>query len=249
MGNDGHMYTISVTKHGVHRWTRVSIKSDTHPLNKPDTLTPGKGRVVTVVDNGGSPFKVRLSNISKPGRADVYVQKDTSDRDSEYMLWRSFDYAHAFVGMDPDEKTKTGGFWGKVWWHGGNSLLLQLTQHQTIRVAEQSVYVYIGRLIYSFVPPDIIMSYVSPMGNSAVPYPYAVGQINTYLMNEDTYVPNSLLHAFDHPPEHDPYTVYYETDVETGLPWTSMRQSNKKLKLWGATHKLRGRKVLHKRLD
>lgn len=258
MGNDGQIYTIAVTKSGVHRWTRVSTKPGAKQPPKTNTLVQtslspgqGKGRVVTAVDNGGSPFKVRLSNLSKPGRADVYVQRDPTGDDENpytYLLWKSFDYEQVFVGLDPDEHRKKGGFWGKVWWHGGNSLLLQLRQQTTIG-AGNPVYVFIGWKIYSFVPPDKILKYVSPMGNSAVPYPYAVGQTNTYLMIADTYIPNSLLKAFDHPPEHDPYTVYYQSDIQTGLPWTSMRESNKKMRLWEASHKLKGQKVLHKRLD
>ncbi len=71
-----------------------------------------------------------------------------------------------------------------VWWYGGNSVLLDLGGRR---------YLYIGFIIFSFTALDDIHTYVSTMGNSAVPYPYGIGTKNTYCMIEQTYIPNHII--------------------------------------------------------
>lgn len=120
-----------------------------------------------------------------------------------YKLWRSFEYEHAFIGLDPAE-----GSVSREWWHGGNSVLLLLREKD----AGNAVYVYIGSEIFSFTPTDKIETYVSVMGNSAVPYPWARGEVNTYLMLENTFVPNTSITTSD------PYDSFYaeKADPLTG---------------------------------
>jgi hypothetical protein len=68
----------------------------------------------------------------------------------------------------------------------GNSLLIQVRPGK---------YIFAGQEIYSFstVDGEEIQAYYSPVGNSAVPYPYAVGEHHTYFMLEKEHVPNELL--------------------------------------------------------
>ena len=40
---------------------------------------------------------------------------------------------------------------------------------------------------------DMIKSYISPVGNSDVPYPYIIGKNYTYLILENKIIPNNIL--------------------------------------------------------
>lgn len=260
LGNDGSMYKVVLTKQGVHRWQKSILSSSTRVIPKTTIrksqagakdpkirrlTVNGPGRVINIVDNGGSPFRVRLSSVNRKGRADVYVVNmlDEENDISEYIMWKSFHYHQAFIGFDPSELNPSHGWFGPTehWWHGGNSVLLQLTGN---------TYMFIGNEIYSFVSFDEITGYMSPMGNSAVPYPYAIGKTNTYLLVENTWIPNNLLAARDvsRAADADPYDIYYNSDVQTGLPWTSVRAKNTKMKAWETAHRLKKRKVLHERI-
>jgi hypothetical protein len=76
-----------------------------------------------------------------------------------------------FIG----KKSPTGGYDGlKPSEAEGNSIL----------VKTGSKYMYIGHEIYEFAPVDgdTIVSYYSDIGNSDVPYPYAVGKTHVYIM-------------------------------------------------------------------
>ena len=79
----------------------------------------------------------------------------------------------------------------------GNTILLQTGKDK---------YTYIGDGIRSFTTKDgdVIQKYYSPVGNSAVPYPYAVGQKYVYLMLDNEYEP---VEEFDL--TKDVYTQYY----------------------------------------
>jgi hypothetical protein len=65
---------------------------------------------------------------------------------------------------------------------------------------------YIGDAVKTFEPikDDLILDYQSPIGNSDVPYPYAVGEKYTYLMIENVYIDNAALNK-----KEDPYKQYY----------------------------------------
>ncbi len=98
-----------------------------------------------------------------------------------------------------------------VWFHGGNSMLLDEGGGR---------YVYIGEVGFRFAvePGDRIVDYVSPIGNSCVPYPFAVGEINTYFMLEPCYLPNSIMENYPPEKREDAYDVLYDQDLETWLP-------------------------------
>jgi hypothetical protein len=72
-------------------------------------------------------------------------------------------------------------------------------------------YTYIGSEIYSFMTKDgeEIKKYYSPIGNSDVPYPYAVGQNHTYFMLDKQTVPNELLNL-----KKDAYDQFYGNTIK-----------------------------------
>lgn len=160
-------------------------------------------RVMTL-DNGGVAFVVTLlpghSNVfwrdlqrgrehggSGAGRALVHAIRRESlyPKDIRITLWREFTYAEAFVGLDSGELNdpRRG-----LWFDGGNSVLLNTAP-------DVGEYVFVGEDVFSFrvEPGDKIMRYVSDVGNSGVPYPYAVGYRRVYLMVASSgWVPSSV---------------------------------------------------------
>lgn len=189
---------------------------------------------VYTVNNGGMPFVVKLTSTNGPGVAHVFRRREEDDnltrkemRDpSKHTLWlqpwRSIEYTNVLIGHDPHEKSK--GFM-KDWWCGGHSVLLQVTPCE---------HVFIGMSIFEFrtQADDAIVEFVSLMGNSAIPYPYAIGTNNVYLLIEDTFVPKTMLTGS----KCDPYDWLY------AMP-TPKRDE------FVAKHKLQGYKVLHNRMD
>jgi hypothetical protein len=127
-------------------------------------------------DNGGTPFKV----IANDKLICVYTFKDDADVefDAELVydvhLLTINEFIGYWVGFDTSKYTN---------FHG-NSVLIQETEHS---------YVSIGWIIHRFQTSDQILDYVSPVGNSDVPYPVAYGELNVYFMLEMQYVPREQL--------------------------------------------------------
>jgi len=165
------------------------------------------GRTVSVVDNGGIPFLVHLSSAgrgARPGHATISALVPGS-APASYAELRTIEYASARIGLCPTERGSS-----RAWWHGGNSVLLQTE-------GPKGPLVYIGPSIKSFVtqPGDTIVAFVSPMGNSAVPYPYAIGRTHTYLVEEAACIDNATLVRVmaSAPRVLDPYEVLYGYDL------------------------------------
>ena len=175
------------------------------------------GRTVSVVDNGGVPFRVHLSKVPQKdthkglnqGTATISVLVHRSGSGpASYAEWGTVEYTRAWIGLCPTERGSAGA--QRAWWHGGNSVLLRTRDRGR-------GLVYIGTSIKTFVPQprDTIVAFVSPMGNSAVPYPYAIGITHTYLLEEDVCIDNATLvrvMASEHRVL-DPYEVLYGYDL------------------------------------
>jgi hypothetical protein len=228
--------------------------------NKPRIVDLHSKRTVYIVDNGGTPFVVLLTSDDEgPGVAHVFVDKtmydsdlhdksrdfkDVSRQDEWLSFWRSIKYTRAFVGLDPEEARPRGIFdkifGGNPWWWGGNSLLLELAPKS---------YVFVGWEIYAFKTPDVIEQYVSQMGGSAVPYPYAIGAKNIYLLIQRTYLTNThaaFLRSKMPDTDDDPYALYYRSDLDKGGP-AGTRQRQNTRDLYEASHRLMAFKLLKKR--
>lgn len=170
-------------------------------------------------DNGGCPFIVSFDETTAIVKR---LDNDDSDIDDAWkQVLEYVNYKKIFVGKD----IRHDGVWTLVYdsdehtIHGervsdvytpchGNSILINTTDNK---------YTYIGSEIYEFETNDNIVDYFSPIGNSDVPYPYAVGTLYTYLMLEKKYVLNSLINI-----THDPYRDYYDLhEIVTGLKYMS----------------------------
>jgi hypothetical protein len=145
-------------------------------------------------DNGGRPFKVKITNTN----VKVYklISYETDTYSDNAIL--SFDVKKCFIGNSPkNDMTLFSGGYGKKFY--GNSILLHIKDNE---------YVYIGSEIYSFQSNGEIIKYVSPVGNSDVPYPYAIDKNNNiYLMIENVILTNETVKNNNN---FDPYNIYYD---------------------------------------
>ncbi len=133
---------------------------------KPLTKTvKRKGKEYEIIDNGGVPFTVVVNGKT----AEIY-KKDSK----EIIMGTPF--LKIFIG-DNDLKDPRSAPKGQ---DPGNSILIKVGPHK---------YIYVGSEIYSFLTDDPIKAYYSPLGNSAVPYPYAVGEKSVYFMLDRIAVP------------------------------------------------------------
>ena len=255
-GNDGRMYIVTETRTGVKRWVVVVSsqgrqRQSNKPSPSPSAEAEAEHRTVFITENGGTPFMVEIF-FGHTCIVKVYVVKNEDEDEaynsvlkrtdpmfkSQFQHWRTFKAKRVLVGMDPDESKQQGVIgrflrFKKPWWHGGNSVLLEIAH---------STYVFVGETIYTFKTEteDTIVEYSSPMGNNSVPYPFAVGKNNTYLMIEHTFIPNNI--RID---GMDPYDQFYNVDLQTGMKYKGTKQSNKRRREYKVSHSLRNFQILH----
>jgi hypothetical protein len=126
-------------------------------------------------DNGGRPFRVDIqgNNVTVWMTKVTYEKVDGEFKDIVHPPKQILEFTPEtiFVG----KKSPGGGYDGlKPKEAEGNSILLQVG----------AKYVYIGSEIVQFSPMkgDTIEKYYSDIGNSDVPYPYAIGKTHVYIM-------------------------------------------------------------------
>lgn len=144
-----------------------------------------------IIDNGGRPFVADVTS----SKIEVYKQVYDDENDTYVKDKKILDtnYEKIFIG---DNLLKDKRYAPRVKYLG-NSILVQVTPEK---------YIYIGSEIYSFSPKkdDTIVSYYSPVGNSQVPYPYALGENYAYFMLDKKVVDMYLID-----PKKDGYAQYY----------------------------------------
>ena len=216
-GNDGGKYKSTADKNGTYKWIKVSSskkktkkdiseytykKTTFAPVNVSAFLKYVPAGIVSskikpkhiyeIIDNGATPFVV----FDYGGKVEVYNQHYDEESNEYIMQGKIMDakYIKIFIGdndlNDPSYDLEKGS--GR-----GNTILLQTSKR---------AYTYIGDGIRSFSTKDedVIQNYYSPVGNNAVPYPYAIGNKYVYLMLDNTYEP---VEDFDL--TKDVYTQYY----------------------------------------
>lgn len=151
-------------------------------------------------DNGGRPFRVEIQGkeVRVFKNMDTYEMVDgkfTTISKPEKQI-KEFIADSIFVG----KKSSKGGYDGLTPKQAeGNSLLLEVG----------SKYIYIGSEIYEWTPVkgDTIQAYYSDIGNSDVPYPYAVGKTHMYMLLEKVAVDKSFFNL-----KENIYQQYYYAD-------------------------------------
>lgn len=140
-------------------------------------------------DNDSLPFKVEVSDkdIIIYGE-DNYIDIETGSniRDYPNIVKKITNYHNIFIGKTEYKDGK------------GNSLLVKLNDNK---------YVFIGGYIYEFYTDDNIIKYMSPIGRCDIPYPYAIGEKNIYLMIEKVKVDKK--HILSYGEYTNPYDHYY----------------------------------------
>ena len=127
---------------------------------------------------------------------------------------------------------------------GRNSIKSRKDIGNTILLKTDNTYVFIGDHVYQFkaIDGDTIVKYYSPVGNNAVPYPYAIGKKYIYLLGEKIAVEKSYF-DFDEYAD-DIYGQYYYPLMVENKRFEGARQ--KKQELDSKTHKLKT-KILRKK--
>ncbi len=119
-------------------------------------------------DNGGRPFRVIVSG----GIIFIYTfesyDRDGHEQNYTQLLLTFTEYLGYWSGYDSSS-----------YGMHGNSILIQINKHK---------YIFVGHEIYWFKTDDEILDYDSPVGDSNVPYPVAIGEKNIYFMIEDCMV-------------------------------------------------------------
>ena len=182
-GSDGAWYISSADKRGVYRWQK---QSNTVKTTKATKATKKKGvRMEYLIhDNGSRPYRVKVGS----DRIEVYTNQEGGEivyQTRAQQVW----IGDNLLSLSAYAPKGTGR---------GNTILLQVGPHR---------YVYIGHMIYSFdTGEDTILEYYSPIGNSDVPYPYAVGKKHVYFLLDKKRVAIEKLDLSE-----DGYTQFYRT--------------------------------------
>jgi hypothetical protein len=146
-------------------------------------------------DNGGRPFKVVINQNC------VQVHKQIHDGyslDYHYEIKPSYAFVvnQVFVGKCPSRNPE----------FDGNTILLHMKDNE---------YIWIGnRGIVSFLFLSKVVKYVSEVGNSNVPYPFAIDENdNIYLLLDNVIIKKKDgYYGFD-----NPYGDYYRNHRMTGF--------------------------------
>ena len=164
---------------------------DRRPASKADMPVHPGSQKYFIHDNGGRPFLVYVAGnnvwIYKHSKKTVVEDQKDFDNPKYYTeLVKEYTAKQVFIGKSPkNEMTKYSGGHGPKF--TGNSILLKIGDKR---------YVSIGWTIYEFSTKDEITEYHSPVGNSDVPYPIAIGTDYVYFMIEEVYVAKELFEDF-----------------------------------------------------
>jgi hypothetical protein len=163
-------------------------------------------------DNGGHPFLVYIKNKN------IYIYKvpeETEVREIDYGSFTDEQWQYMklvkeyknvkkiFIGKTILNKmTKFSGGHGKK--YDGNTILVQLSNKK---------YVYIGENIFSFISYYPIKKYYSPIGNSDVPYPFAIDNNNRYYLISGL-GENIVIRNIPAKYKRDPYDYYHSFNLQ-----------------------------------
>lgn len=186
-GNDGARWKSTPDKLKRYTWRRVSGQKKTRSrsisrspsVNRRQSKNPSTirsvGRSYVTLDNGGQAFFVKIQG------KDVIVS-----RKSGKTVHSIKNAKKIFIGKSGTRSDT------------GNSILVNTTGDN---------YEYIGEAVKRFrlIDGNPIKTYLSPVGNSAVPYPFGLSSTYAYLMVENKVVPQRYLKT-----EKDPYYVLYQ---------------------------------------
>lgn len=154
--------------------------------------------------NGDYKYLINIDNniikIYKRTIENYVVDNDPRDYDTLIKTYKKWDCV--ILGIDNAKKLYGPNYKFKL---DGNSVLIEKSKGN---------YVFVGFQIYEFNIKDNIIEYYSPTGNSFVPYPYAIGEKNTYLMLDSVYINNKDRIT------QDPYEQYLNLKNKFKIPYS-----------------------------
>ena len=150
--------------------------------------------------NGGRPYKV----VIKDNDIVIFGEHEWGYDNNPILGY--FGVEQIFIGKSPFcSITHFSGGHGPDF--DGNSILVNL---------DNDKYIWIGEEIKMFKPKSKIKKFVSPVGNSDVPYPYAIDSDNRYYL----FIVNVCVKKYSGS-EYDIYNYYRETSIMAhGTPLT-----------------------------
>lgn len=157
-GNDGNMYISVAASNGVCRWVKSGGKSSSV---KKSVRVPRRVKKYDIHDNGARPFRVFVG----PGNH-VEIAKRSYDTDTLDEPFLALDVERVMIGKDSPLPNRERS-------ERGNNILLEVKPNR---------FMYIGMEIREFSPVkgDRIHKFYSDIGNSDVPYAYAIGDDYIY---------------------------------------------------------------------
>jgi len=170
-------------------------------------------RCYKIHDNGGMPFVVALAKNEATVYSQTYDEEKKKYVKEKELL--SVPYTRAFIG---DNKLGVNGYVQKGKYKG-NTILLHLDKND---------YIFIGGEILKFKTTDsaCIMDYFSPVGNSDVPYPYAISETKVYLLDEKVALPVEMIDV-----KKDAYEQYYRLQNVSATSKKIVKKSVSKMKV------------------
>ncbi len=165
-------------------------------------------------DNGGNPFKV----IHDPSNHSINVFGNYEYDATTYQKnIYSNPYKKIWIGKSlMDDMTKFSGGYGKKF--DGNSILVEVSEN---------TYVFIGDKIFTFKTQYPIKKFLSPVGNSDVPYPFAIDTVNNiYLLVEDIIITPTKKNQSVFEKSENPYLKYYDLKLDYGIFQPLMKVGN-----------------------
>ena len=178
-GKDGCVYVSDEGKGDSFRWKKIKdpvraqlwLKFNT-PVD-PKTIKKPKAKYTTL-DNGDTPYVV----FDYGNKVDVYfnrfIPKEDFVENGQFRV--SPHILQGKIMEIPYKKIFVGANWLKTQCYDfakGNTVVVETSPLH---------YIFIGDQIFEFQTVDPIKKLYSGLGNNSVPYPYAVGEKNTYLL-------------------------------------------------------------------
>ena len=221
-GNDGNPYVSVADSRGVYKWVspRKTLKKQ---------KTDAKGTLYEIHDNGGRPF---IAEVNERQRKLTVYKSEPVNPDPD-VFWgdvypgkviHETRYEKLFIGDNILRDSYYPRFGSKL--SKGNSLLAHI---------KGDTYLHVGAEVFTFqtVDGDVIEEYHSPVGNSDVPYPFAIGKnyIYSMLVLDHMYVPREFFDV-----KQDIGGQYYGYTVDDDIA-KKIEKSKKRYKM----------KMIHKR--
>ncbi len=165
----------------VKKRKKTTIKLTNTNSYVPRNALTARKRIYFIHDNGGRPFKFVADNTGI--KIFTYPEPDLNDPE-----WYKFDPTGYTISVMNIPKFL--GYWRgydtSPYMMHGNSILVHLGPKR---------YVFVGLTVIQFTTNDVILDYVSYVGNNDVPYPIAYGVDNIYFILDGAMIRRKILEA------------------------------------------------------